>query len=95
MAKKKKNPIIKKLKSPKTYQGASYRVMKKALGGKKSIISKLGTPGKVAIGAAALLDYVKMKQKGKKGCAPGMRKVTKNGKSYCVSARGSKKGRDY
>ena len=35
------------------------------------------------------------KQKGKKGCAPGMRKVTKNGKSYCTPAKGSRKGRDY
>ena len=92
MQKKKKNPIIKKLKSPKTYQGASYKMMKKALGGKKSIISKLGTPGKVAIGAAALIDYAKMKQKGKKGCPAGTRKVTKNGKTYC---QGQKKGRDY
>ena len=61
----------------------------------RKVIGKLGAPGKAAVGASMLYDYVKSKQKGKKGCGPGMRKVTKNGKSYCAPSKGSKKGRDY
>jgi len=91
--------LKKLLKSSKTYQGASYKMLQKSLGGKKSIarklVGKFGAPGKAAVGAAVLIDYAKMKQKGKKGCGPGMSKVTKNGKSYCAPSRGSKKGRDY
>ena len=57
----------------------------------RKVLSKLGTPGKIAVGASFLYDYAKTKQKGKKGCGPGMRKVTKNGKTYCAPISGSKK----
>ena len=90
----------KKLKMPKLekwYYASGKKVAKKAA--KKSlarkVVGKLGAPGKAAVGAAVLIDYAKMKQKGKKGCGPGMSKVTKNGKTYCKASKGSRKGRDY
>lgn len=90
----------KKLKQPnleKWYYASGKKVAKKAA--KKSlarkVVGKLGAPGKAAVGAAVLIDYAKMKQKGKKGCGPGMSKVTKNGKTYCKASKGSRKGRDY
>ena len=69
------------------------KVAKKTLA--RKVISKLGPAGKVAVGASMLYDMVKTSQKGKKGCGPGMRKVTKAGKSYCTPIKGGKKGRDY
>ena len=89
-----------KLKMPKLekwYYSSGKKVAKKAA--KKSlarkVVGKLGAPGKAIVGASLLIDYAKMKQKGKKGCGPGMSKVTKNGKSYCAPSKGSRKGRDY
>ena len=69
------------------------KVAKKTLA--RKVVSKLGPAGKVAVGASMLYDMVKASQKGKKGCGPGMRKVTKAGKSYCTPIKGGKKGRDY
>ena len=93
----------KKLKMPKLekwYYSSGKKVAKKAV--KKAhktiagkLVGKLGAPGKAIVGASLLIDYAKMKQKGKKGCGPGMSKVTKNGKSYCAPSKGSRKGRDY
>ena len=94
----------KKLKMPKLekwYYSSGKKVAKKVAtktAGKslaRKVVGKLGAPGKAIAGAALLIDYAKMKQKGKKGCGPGMSKVTKNGKSYCTPAKGSRKGRDY
>ena len=90
----------KKLKMPnleKWYYSSGKKVAKKAakkahktIAGK--LVGKLGAPGKAIAGAALLIDYAKMKQKGKKGCPAGTRKVTKGGKTYC---QGQRKGRDY
>jgi len=90
----------KKLKQPnleKWFHSSGKKVAKKAakkahktIAGK--LVGKLGAPGKAIAGAALLIDYAKMKQKGKKGCPAGTRKVTKGGKTYC---QGQRKGRDY
>ena len=86
----------KKLKQPnleKWFHSSGKKVAKKAA--KKSLARKVVGKthvGKIALGSSILIDYAKMKQKGKKGCPAGTRKVTKGGKTYC---QGQRKGRDY
>ena len=95
------NPMPRSVKNAKAMTEAmkkrkfkvAKKVAKKTLA--RKVVSKLGAAGKLAVGASMLYDMVKTSQKGKKGCGPGMRKVTKAGKSYCTPIKGGKKGRDY